>query len=256
MRQLLLQQRSRYSEISVYETDELYGERGAFRVLQFASEAVQGAMDMNRPERIILEYPRAMLYLLQHHVPEPGRVFIIGQGAGTIAGHLAGSDVIVAEIDPLVAEISRLYFGYEGKSVKIGDGRCLLEEERPGTLDGIIVDAFSEQGTPAHLTSHGFFRLAAERLDREGLLLLNVFGRGADDAWIAALATTLRETMDDVRVFSLPADQPHAPRNMMIAGSRKPIRYQVHGMAGFIEVKPRAGHIIHDITTKKVYLNF
>lgn len=248
MRQLLLYQRSRYSEISVYETDELYGERGAFRVLQFASEAVQGALDMNRPERIILEYPRAMLYLLQHHVPEPGRVFIIGQGAGTIANHLNGSNVIVAEIDPLVAEISRLYFDYKGEPVKIGDGRFLLEKEKPGSFDGIIVDAFSEQGTPSHLTSIGFFRLAAERLDREGLLLLNVFGRGAEDAWVAALTTTLQEVMDDVRVFSLPADQPHEPRNMMIAGSRKPITYQVHGMAGFVEVEPRAGYIIHDPT--------
>ncbi|WP_178023740.1 spermidine synthase [uncultured Paenibacillus sp.] len=249
MQRLLLHRRSSYSEISVYETDELYGERGSFRVLQFASEAVQGAMDMNRPERIILEYPRAMLYLLRHHVPEPGRVFIIGQGAGTIASHLAGSNVTVAEIDPLVAEISRLYFGYKGEPVKIGDGRCLLEEERPFSFDGIIVDAFSEKGTPPHLTSLGFFRLIAERLDHEGLLLLNVFGRGADDAWIAALTTTLRETMDDVRVFSQPADQPHEPRNMLIAGSRKPIKYQVHGMAGFIEVEPRTGYLIHDFTS-------
>ncbi|MBW4841305.1 MAG: fused MFS/spermidine synthase [Paenibacillaceae bacterium] len=248
MRRLLQQERSRYSEISVYETDELYGERGEFRVLQFASEAVQGAMDMKRPERIILEYPRAMLYLLQRHVTELCRVFIIGQGTGTIARHLNGVRVTVAEIDPLVEEISRTYFGYSGGPVKIGDGRSLLEEEQPGTFDGIIVDAFSEQGTPAHLTSLGFFRLAAERLDREGLLLLNVFGRGADDGWVAALTSTLREAMTYVRVFTLPSDQPHALRNMIIAGSQKPIMYELHGMAGFGEIEPRAGHLIHDRT--------
>ncbi|MDU4698610.1 MAG: fused MFS/spermidine synthase [Paenibacillus sp.] len=247
MQRLLLHQQSRYSEISVYETDELYGERGLFRVLQFASEAVQGAMDMNRPERIILEYPRAMLHLLQHQVPLLDRVFIIGQGAGTLASHLSGCGVIVAEIDPLVAEISRTYFGYTGDSVRIGDGRSLLEEEKPGSLDGIIIDAFSEQGTPAHLTSLGFFRLAAERLDPEGLLLLNVFGRGANDAWMAAIATTLREVLNEVRVFSLPPELPHEPRNMMIAGSRKPIQYQAHGLAGFAEVELRPGYIIHDI---------
>ncbi|MGG1614898.1 spermidine synthase [Paenibacillus phoenicis] len=245
MQHLLLHQQS-CSEIFVYETDELYGERGAFRVLQFASKAVQGAMDMNRPERIILEYPRAMLYLLQRHVPDPGRVFIIGHGTGTIASHLSRSDVIVAEIDPVVAEISRNFFGYTGDSVRIGDGRSLLEEEKPNSFDGIIVDAFSEQGTPGHLTSLGFFQLAAERLDREGILLLNLFGRGADDAWIAALTATLREVMEYVRVFSLPAGQPHEPRNMLIAGSRKPIQYQAHGMAGFVEVEPPAGYIIYD----------
>lgn len=245
MRRLLLHQLS-CSEIFVYETDELYGERGLFRVLQFASEAVQGAMDMNRPERIILEYQRAMLHLLQHHVPDPGRVFIIGQGTGTIASHLSGSEVIVAEIDPLVAEISRSFFGYAGDAVCIGDGRALLEQEKPNSFDVIIVDAFSEQGTPSHLASLGFFQLAAEKLDQEGLLLLNLFGRGADDIWIAALTSTLREVMEDVRVFSLPASQPHEPRNMLIAGSRKPIQYQAHGMAGFVEVEPPSGYIIYD----------
>jgi spermidine synthase len=245
VQRLLLHQQS-CSEIFVYETDELYGERGTFRVLQFASEAVQGAMDMIRPERIILEYPRAMLYLLQRHVSDPGRVFIIGQGTGTIASHLSGCDVIIAEIDPLVAEISRRFFGYTRDSVRIGDGRTLLEQEKPKSLDGIIVDAFSEQGTPSHLTSLGFFQLAAERLDEEGILLLNLFGRGAEDAWIAALTATLREVMEDVRVFTLPATEPHEPRNMLLAGSRKPIQYQAHGMAGFVEVEPPAGYIIYD----------
>lgn len=37
MRHLLLYPRSRYSEITVYETDELYGERGRFRVLQITN---------------------------------------------------------------------------------------------------------------------------------------------------------------------------------------------------------------------------
>ncbi|MGG3456475.1 spermidine synthase [Paenibacillus rhizolycopersici] len=249
MQRLLLHERSRYSEISVYETDELYGERGVFRVLQFASEAVQGAMDMNQPARIILEYPRAMLYLLRQHVPALGRVFMIGQGAGTLASHLKDVRVMVAEIDPLVAEISRTYFGYSGDSVRIGDGRYLLEQENPGIFDGIIVDAFSEQGTPSHLTSLGFFQIAAERLSPEGLLLLNVFGRGADDTWVAALTSTLREVMTCVRVFTLPTDQPHDQRNMMIVGSHKPITYQTHHMAGFEEIKPRAGYLIHDRTS-------
>lgn len=246
MRHLLLHQHSPYSEISVYETDELYGERGRFRVLQFASEAVQGAMDMDRPERVILEYPRAMLHLLQHRVSERDRVFIIGQGTGTLASRLTGVRVTVAEIDPLVAEISSTYFGYQGAPVKIGDGRRLLEEEPPGAFSGIIVDAFSERGTPAHLTSLEFFQLAAERLDREGLLLLNVFGRGADDVWIAALAATMQAVMSDVRVFSLPADQPHDLRNMIVAGSFKPIGYQAQGMAGFVESQPGRGYLIRD----------
>lgn len=248
MEKTLLHRRSKFAEIKVYETDELYGEKGAFRVLQFASEAVQGAMDINRPERIILEYPRAMLHLLERHISDSSRIFIIGHGTGTLARHLAGKQVTIAEVDELVAEISEAYFGFsgDGDPVRIGDGRLLLEREQPGSLDCIMVDAFSENGTPRHLSSSGFFRLAADKLIPDGLLLFNVFGRGDGDGFVAAIATTLREIFAYVRVFSLPVEHSREMRNMIIAGSRRPITYHARSMAGFVEVEPRKGFIIID----------
>ncbi|MGG6310237.1 fused MFS/spermidine synthase [Paenibacillus macerans] len=137
-----------------------------------------------------------------------------------------------------------LFFDGAELQVRVGDGRRVLEEELPGIYDGIILDAFSEKGTPRHLVSRSFFRLAAERLHSGGLILLNVFGRGAGDGLVAAIATTLLEELDDVRVFSLPAEPPHELRNMIIAGSRRPISYQGRQMAGFVEVRPPEGYII------------
>ncbi|MCM3700797.1 spermidine synthase [Paenibacillus macerans] len=236
------------AEITVYETVELYGERGRFRVLQFGDGAVQGAMDINRPERIILEYPRAMLHLLEHNVPDYDKVFMIGLGAGTLAAHLkaAGRQVLVAEIDERVADISRSHFGYIGCSVRIGDGQRILEEQPAAGFDGMIIDAFTEKGTPRHLISSPFFGLAAEKLRPEGIILLNVFGRGKHDELTAAIVTTLQVHFAYVRVFSLPAEHTHDKRNMVIAGSRQPIGYDRRHLAGFVEIEVQEGYIIRD----------
>lgn len=235
-------------DISVYETAELYGERGRFRVLQFGDGAVQGAMDIKRPERIILEYPRAMLHLLEHNVPDCDKVFMIGLGAGTLAAHFeaAGKQVLVAEIDERVVAISRSHFGYAGSSVRIGDGRRILEEQQAAGFDGMIIDAFTEKGTPRHLISSPFFRLAAEKLRPEAIVLLNVFGRGKRDELTAAIAATLREHFAYVRVFSLPAEHTHDKRNMVIAASRQPIGYDRRHLAGFNEIELQEGYIIGD----------
>ncbi|MBE1445184.1 hypothetical protein GGC63_004652 [Paenibacillus sp. OAS669] len=63
--QLLLRETSDYSEVSVYETTQLYGVNGKFRCLQFSDHAVQGAMDLKDPKRIVLEYPRAIIHLME-----------------------------------------------------------------------------------------------------------------------------------------------------------------------------------------------
>ncbi|WP_018752116.1 spermidine synthase [Paenibacillus sanguinis] len=247
MKKILLRAQSPYAEITVYDTHELYGEKGQFRVLEFASQAVQGAMDLNCPERIILEYPRAMLHLFKQHVKEAGQVFMIGQGIGTLSRHLGpDTDVKVAEIDERVAEIGKAYFGYHGPTVMIGDGRRLLEQEAVGRYDALMVDAFSEKGTPRHLLSKEFFRLAVDKLRPEGLLLMNAFGRGSGDKLMEAIVSTLKTEMNCIKIFSLPSEHSGDVRNMIIAASHYPIHYHLREMAGFVEVELAEGYVIWD----------
>jgi spermidine synthase len=60
---LLAKESSPFNEIEVYDTTQLYGEMGKFRFLQFSDHAVQGAIDLKNPKRIVLEYPRAIVHL-------------------------------------------------------------------------------------------------------------------------------------------------------------------------------------------------
>ena len=234
------------SEIAVIDTDVLYEEKGRFRVLEFANGDVQGALDLDNPDRIVLEYPRAIAHLMELGNPDFERAFIIGHGIGTIARHFAGRDVRTAEISGTIAEWSREYFGYAGPEVKIGDGRELLDEEPDGSLDYIVLDAFTERGTPWHLFTREFFELAERKLGERGAILLNVFGKGRRDSFTEAVWAGLSETFARVRGFALPADDPRDAVNRILAGAKIPVEAKLRQMAGFRPSDPEIGTVLED----------
>ncbi|MDT0122028.1 fused MFS/spermidine synthase [Paenibacillus sp. RRE4] len=240
---VLYRNKSEQHELTVYETKRLYGEKGHFRVLQFSNDAVQGAIDVEQPSRIVLEYPRAMLHLMERNNRHYNRVFVVGQGIGTIPSYLSDRQVKVAELDAEVAEISQQFFGYKGSPVLIGDGRELLEREQAGTYDYIVIDAFTAAGTPEQFTNRSFFNMAKDKLYAGGAVLLNVFGRSGNDQLVNAIYTTLGIEFPYVRAFALPAE-PNDVQNRILMGSLRPIDVQVRYMAGFVEQNLEEGYII------------
>lgn len=233
-------------EVTVCDVKSLFGEEGDFRILQFSDEAAQGAIDRTDPKRILFEYPRAILHLMELNDREYEDVFVIGHGIGTLAGSIPGKRVKVAEISSEIVEISRTYFGYDQDNVRIGDGRELLEEEPREAFDYIVVDAFTEQGTPPHLTSLEFFQLSKERLDHEGAVILNLIGKHGNDRRLNAIHTTLSAVYPYTKAFSLPSNKASDIQNLIIMGRNIPIAYQERNMAGFIETRLGEGHLISD----------
>lgn len=243
---LLFKEFSNNHEISVYDTKELYGEKGNFRVLQFSNTAAQGAMDLNHPERIVFEYPRAIIHLMEFNDPSFEDVFIIGHGIGTIAGHFSEKRFKIAELDDKVVELSRQYFGYSKDNVIIGDGRHILGSEQPDAYDYIILDAFTAKGTPRQLISKEFFRITREKLNSEGAIIMNLTGRGENDKLVKAIYTTVSKEYAYTKSFVLPSEGVNDILNIIIIGRNKPIGFQARHMAGFIETGLGQGHIIID----------
>ncbi|CAG7616421.1 spermidine synthase [Paenibacillus allorhizosphaerae] len=244
--QLLAKEISSYNEISVYETTELYGEMGKFRFLQFADGAVQGALDIKHPDRIVLEYPRAIIHLLEKNNPSLENVFVIGHGTGTIAGHFPDKRFTVAEIDAQVVELSRRFFNYSQNNVVTGDGRQLLEKEAPNTFDFIILDAFSAKGTPMHLVTIDFFTMAKEKLNARGAVVMNLMGKSRNDKLINAIHTTLKAVFAETKAFSPESAGASDLRNIILIGSDRAIDLEIKQMAGFIEIGLEQGHTIVD----------
>jgi spermidine synthase len=214
--------------------------------MQFSNKAIQGAMDLNNPERIVFEYPRAIIHLMEFNTPPFEDVFIIGHGIGTIAGHFSEKRFKIAELDNKVVELSKRCFGYNKNNVIVGDGRHILGCEEPHVYDYIILDAFTGKGTPKHLTSKEFFRITREKLDSDGSIILNLIGKGESDKLINAIYTTLNTEYAYTKSFSLPSQGVTDIRNIIIIGRNKPIVFQLRNMAGFTEIKLGQGHIIID----------
>ncbi|GGH18491.1 spermidine synthase [Paenibacillus segetis] len=246
MEQYLFKEDSNNQELQVYDTTKLYGESGNFRVMQFANAAIQGAMDLNDPKRILFEYPRAIIHLMECNTPSFGDVFMIGHGIGSIAGHYVDKRFKIAELNDKVVELSKQHFGYNHDNVIIGDGRQILEHEESDAYDYIIIDAFNEKGTPLHLISKDFFQVTKEKLHPYGSIIMNLMGKGNNDRLMNAIHTTLNEEYDFVQSFQLPSESATDVKNIIIIGSSSPIVYQAQHMAGFIRIELGQGHIIRD----------
>jgi spermidine synthase len=243
---LLANEVTEHNEVIVFDTTQLYGELGKFRCLQFAEDAVQGAIDLRDPERIVLEYPRAILHCMEHNAPAFRQAFLIGHGVGTMARRYPGERFVVAELDEKVLELSRAYFDYRWDNVVIGDGRTILGEQDSGAFDCILLDAFSKAGTPAHLTTLEFFQMAKEKLASRGMILLNLMGKPSHDKRVSSIHTTLREVFRYTRVFYLPGEDKEEQRNILLLAREEPIEAEMSEMAGFVELEPAAGHVVRD----------
>ncbi|WP_422656972.1 spermidine synthase [Paenibacillus sp. EC2-1] len=241
-----LKEQNNHPEITVMDTQELYGEKGNFRVLQFSNEAIQGALDLDQPKRILFEYPRAIIHLVEWNDPTFEDIFIIGHGIGTLPGYFSDKRCKVAELSAPIVHLSRQYFGYNQDNIIIGDGRAILESEQNEGLDYIVVDAFTDKGTPHHLVSWEFFRTASEKLDEQGSIILNLIGRSENDSFIHAIHTTACDIFPYVRSFSLPVQDSTDTQNILIMASKSPIMFQSKHLAGFTEVQFSEGYIIWD----------
>lgn len=235
--QILFHEIYEAQEIMVYDTSKLFGKKGRFRVLQFSDQSIQGAVELNHPERILFEYPRAVVHLMEYNRPSFEHLFIIGHGIGTLAAYFSDKQVKTAELSEKIVDISKTFFGYRGENVVVGDGLRILECEERDLYDYIILDAFTENGTPGHLLSRSFFRITRDKLNSTGAIILNLIGTGTNDAFLKAVHSTLHEEYTYTKTFSFSSESDHDVKNILMVGSPHPLGFQERNMAGFIAIE-------------------
>lgn len=140
----------------------------------------QSALYPGRPLHLELAYSRVATVGLAL-VPPDARVLFVGLGGGAMPMYarevFPRARIDVVEIDPLVVDVAREYFGFipdRGLRVHVGDGRAFLEEAPPGSWDLIVLDAFSESGIPRALTTRQFLETVRSRLTPGGVVVSNV----------------------------------------------------------------------------------
>jgi spermidine synthase len=187
-------------------------EEAGVRYLHFGSRWVQGAMRIQRPFALELEYTRAMMApLLLHGARDwPRQVLLIGLGAASLTKflyrHRPRAALTVVEIEPKVVAVARQFFRLPDDprrlTIEIGNGDAWLAANE-GSFDLILVDGFDARGSPGSLDSSGFYRRCRDRLSDRGLVVTNLLTRTRG---VAASLARQRQAFDD-RVLALPAGE-------------------------------------------------
>lgn len=251
---LIAEESSAYHNVYIVESEERNGIPGEYRYMQFGPKGYQGGINLANPDEVLFKYARHFQEVGDNLITDMERVFIVGHGVGTTARHYEklGKDVITAEIDPVVVDMSKKYFLYEGDSVEVGDGRKLLSKQLDHSIDYLVLDAYSNDVVPFHLTTREFFDITRQKLSHNGVLAMNVIGKLRGDEVLEAIHSTIANQFPFVRVYASAEDQDKL-QNITILASHSLIEQKEY--SEYFEVKLNPGEIITDSSTKFSRLN-
>ena len=165
----------------------------------------------------------AVMDLSREFFEQPGEMLLIGLGGGTVMKNFAKASwsVDAVEIDPVVIEIARDYFGLQESEGNIYcmDGRQYLKSNEK-KYDVIAMDAFGSSSIPFHLITKESFGLIASRLKPKGIFAINLESNGWDDVIVRSIAATLKEHFEIV--LALPTVVPaNILGNMILFASNR-----------------------------------
>ncbi len=155
----------------------------------------------------------------------PGRLLLVGLGAGTVAKDYSrdGWKVQSVEIDPVVTKFARAHFGLTDADGKVdhADGRRWLVDH-PDVFDLIILDAYGSSSVPFHLTTTEAFALMKSRLRPGGVLAMNIEAVGWDDILVRSLAVTVGRHFRNVKLLPI-VEPPSDLGNLVLLASDNPL---------------------------------
>lgn len=121
-------------------------------------------------------------------------VAVVGLGAGAmICYERPGDNWMYFEIDPAVVDLARNteYFSYieacaPKADIRIGDARQKLDDVPDGSLDMVVIDAFSSNSIPAHLVTREALELYRSKMTSEGLVFFHTSNKMLDVTSVVA----------------------------------------------------------------------
>ncbi|MBN1668984.1 MAG: fused MFS/spermidine synthase, partial [Anaerolineales bacterium] len=202
-----------YESESAYNYIQVVEDQDGSRLLRLNEG--QGVHSIYHPDRLAYYGPWMQFLAAPFFNPAPfgveqvERIAIIGLAAGTTARQatevFGPVPIDGYEIDPEIIRVGQEYFAMTETNLNpiAQDGRVgLAYSQETYTLIG--VDAYRPPYIPWHLTTREFFQLVHDRLDSNGVLVINV-GRAPDDRrLIDGLVGTIASIFPAVYVMDVP----------------------------------------------------
>jgi spermidine synthase len=212
----------------VYQTQTPYQElqvvdRGDVRTLYLDGQR-HSAMDLEDPDRHVFEYTR-YFHLPLLMTDDVDRVLFVGGGGFTGPKRFVDEydvTVDVVEIDPVVVDVAKRYFGVEESDrlrIHTMGGRQFLQET-DRRYDLIVLDAYKKDKVPFQLTTVEFVRLAERHLTAEGVLFANLIAApsGPASKFYRAEYRTVSQVFP--RVYSFPTTGGVVVQNIELVATR------------------------------------
>jgi spermidine synthase len=174
--QILFQRQTQYHHIIV-------AEEGGVRWLHF-DNTYQSSMDPHDPLKGFLEYTDYFhcAFLFNEDLKD---VLLVGLGGASVVKsflhYYPKVNVDVAEIDPVVVEVAKNYFGLKTDhprlKIHVMDGRVYIKKTEK-KYDLIMLDAYAANRygltVPRHLVTKEFFQEIYDKLTPNGMMIYNI----------------------------------------------------------------------------------
>lgn len=196
-------------------------ESEGLRLLQFGTAWCQGAMRLDDPDRLELEYAVRMCAWLLFHAPDSlaGKHLVtLGLGAGSLtrfAHRVLRMQATAVEIDAEVIAACRMHFMLppdgEGLRVVHADAADFIAQPRiAGSIDVLQVDAYDASVEQPALDSEAFYTGCRASLRDGGTVAVNLVGRDLD---VRASVARIRAGLRPRTVWQFP---PTAAGNVVV----------------------------------------
>jgi predicted membrane-bound spermidine synthase len=202
----------------IYETESAYNyiqvlQDGDYRYLRLNEG--QGIHSIYHPEQLAYQGPWMQFLAAPFFNPAPyklenvGSFAIVGLAAGTTARQATAvyGDIPIDgyEIDPEIIRIGQYFFDMNQPNLNpiAEDGRIGLASSNQ-IYNVIGIDAYRPPYIPWHLTTQEFFQQVNERLDEDGVLVINIGRAPEDRRLIDGLVATISTVFPSVYVMDIP----------------------------------------------------
>jgi spermidine synthase len=180
----------KYHGSIVHRSQDRFGiieivEDGLTRSLHFGNAVRQSAMDLARPEYLMLAYTRAMISGLVFQ-PSPRHVLLIGLGGGSLAKfllhHFPQCIIDAVEHREQIVKLAHGYFLLPENPrlrIHIADGDMFARNAASvaaGRYDLILADAYDGAGIADNMGQAPFFASCRDLLTADGVLVNNLWG--------------------------------------------------------------------------------
>lgn len=250
---------TQYHRVTVTEGDDA-------RHLRF-DHSHQSAIALEDPYESRIRYPDYM-HLALALKPDPQRVLVLGLGGGAITKRFwrdyPGIRVDSVEIDPVVIDVARRYFWFpEDERMRIFNEDARRYVQRTGeTYDIVVVDAYTSDSLPFHLTTAEFFAELEAVMAPDGVIAYNLIAavEGENSELFRSMYRTAESVFDDVWVFPIGLAAEGAPaqtRNIavLVTNTRLPeseLRARIARRVGGIVTVPEFEAMADDLYTAPV----